>query len=106
MYKTLAIALALMGALGAAAPKTIASRTDARGNQTPGSAAVKGPAQVTCASATGANPRDNPPSCNITAPGYGGTVNVGQTVGTSGAGTVTLTCNGQAPLSCSARIQE
>jgi hypothetical protein len=85
--------------------QVITSYTEASGNQHPGSAAVGGPSSVTCVSAVGSNPRQYPPSCNISAPGYNGAVNIGQTVGTSGAGTVALTCNGQAPSRCSARIQ-
>jgi hypothetical protein len=87
------------------AKQTISSTTEANGNQHPGSAALRGPSSVKCESATGSNPRQYPPSCTIVAPGYSGTVNIGQTIGTSGAGTVTLTCNGQAPLRCTASIQ-
>ena len=88
-----------------AAAQVMTSTTEANGNQHPGSAAIRGPASVTCASAVGSNPRQYPPSCNISAPGYYGVVNIGQTIGTSGAGTVMLTCNGQAPLRCTARVQ-
>jgi hypothetical protein len=87
------------------AGRVISSTTDANGNQHPGSAAVSGPSSVTCISASGQNPGTYTPSCFIVAPGYGGIVNKGNTIGTSGAGTVTLTCNGQVPLSCSASIQ-
>lgn len=87
------------------ARRVISSTTDRNGNQHPGSAAVSGPSSVTCISASGQNSSQYPPSCFIVAPGYGGIVNRGNTIGTSGAGTVTLTCNGQVPLSCSASIQ-
>jgi hypothetical protein len=85
--------------------RIITSTTDSSGNQHPGSGAVGGPSPVTCTSASGSNPRQYPPSCNISAPGYNGPVAPGQTIGTSGAGTVTLTCNGQVPLRCTASIQ-
>jgi len=87
-----------------AAAQTITSSTDPNGNQHPGRAAVRDPSSVTCASVVGNDPRNHPPSCNIVAPGYWGIVNIGQTIGTGGLGTVSLTCNGQAPLRCSARI--
>lgn len=85
--------------------QTISSTTDRNGNQHPASAAISGPSQVTCVSASGNDPRNYPPSCNVSAPGYNGAVNPRQTVGTSGAGTVRLTCNGQAPLACTATIR-
>jgi hypothetical protein len=91
-------------AAAAAAAQTITSTTDPNRNQHPGSVAVLDPSSVTCASAVGNNPRNYPPSCNIVAPGYWGIVNIGQIIGTSGAGTVNLTCNGEAPLRCSAQI--
>ena len=84
--------------------QSITSTTEKSGNQHPATASVRGPTAVTCSSAVGNNPRQYPPSCNIAAPGYNGSVTPGQTIGTSGAGTVTLTCNGQAPLRCTAQI--
>jgi hypothetical protein len=103
---TLASSFCIAAVFAFAASTTISSTTEKSGNQHPGSAAVKGPATVTCTSATGNDPRNYPPSCSIAAPGYSGTVNQGKQVGTSGAGTVTLTCNGQAPLRCSAKIDQ
>ena len=89
-----------------AAAQTISASSDQTG-QHPGTAAIAGPARVTCVSATSDIPNPQPrPSCNITAPGFGGDVKVGSTIGASGAGTVTLTCNGQGNrLACTARIQ-
>ena len=81
---------------------TINSYTEANGNQHPGSGAIRGPVSITCTVANG-NP-GYPASCNVTAPGYAGTVDLHKTVGASGAGTVTLTCNGQAPLRCAVAI--
>lgn len=83
---------------------TIRSTTDANGNQHPGSVAIGGPTRVTCTQANGNNPNTYRPSCYIVAPGHAGIVERGRSIGTSGAGTVTLTCNGQAPLSCTARV--
>ena len=84
------------------ASKTINSTTDKNGNQHPGTTAVKGPATITCLTA---NPPQNPPAtCYVEGPGVAKQVRVGANVGTSGAGTVTLTCNGTAPLNCSARV--
>ena|SRR5947209_1405004 len=86
--------------------RTISSTTDTHGNIIPGSAAISGTATVTCVSAHGNNPHVNRPACNIAAPGYNGAVKPGSSVGTSGAGTVTLTCSGAAPLQCSASIRQ
>lgn len=88
------------------AAQTVSASSDQTG-QHPGTAAIAGPARVTCASASSDIPNPQPrPSCNITAPGFGGDVKVGSTIGAGGAGTVTLTCNGQGNrLACTARIQ-
>jgi hypothetical protein len=86
--------------------RVISASSDQTG-QHPGLAAIVGPATVSCLNASSdiQNPQP-PPSCNILAPGYTGSVTVGQSVGASAAGTVTLTCNGQRnKLSCSARVQ-
>jgi hypothetical protein len=77
--------------------------------QHPGLSPIAGPATVSCLTATSdiQNPQP-PPSCNILTPGYNGDVKVGQSVGASGAGTVTLTCSGNGQgnkLACSARVQ-
>jgi len=84
--------------------QTIVSTTSANGNTNPGRAPIKGPSSVTCVSAVGNTQQGYKASCNIDAPGHFGPVDVNQTIGTSGAGTVTLTCNGQAPLRCVATI--
>lgn len=79
------------------------SATQDKTGQHPGTAAIGGPALITCTNAVG-NPGTQA-SCNITAPGFGGPVAKGKTVGASGAGTVILTCNGTGTyLSCSANI--
>jgi len=90
----------------AKAATVISARTDKTG-QHPGTAPVGGPSTVTCTSATSDIPRPQPPpSCFIVAPGFSGNLNRGQSAGTSGAGTVTLTCNGQGNiLTCSATVR-
>lgn len=88
-------------------PQTISARTDRTG-QHPGTAAIRGPATITCTSASSDIPNPQPrPSCFVIAPGFTGDVQVNSRVGSSGAGTVTLNCNGQGNiLTCSASIQE
>ena len=88
-------------------PAQVISATLDKTGQHPGTAPVKGPATVTCTKAVSDIPRPQPiPSCSIVAPGYSGQLNKGQSAGTSGAGTVTLNCNGQGNvLSCSATVQ-
>lgn len=89
-----------------AQPQIISAYSDKTG-QHPGLAAVAGAAQVKCVGARSdiSNPQPTS-SCNIVAPGYNGDLKVGASIGTSGAGTVTLTCNGQGNrLDCDARVQ-
>ena len=83
------------------------SATFDKTGQHPGTAPVTGPATVTCTNATSNIPNPQPkPSCFVTAPGFNGNLDKGQKAGTSGAGTVTLNCNGQGDfLSCSATVQ-
>jgi len=58
-----------------------------------------------CINATSETPNPPPlPNCHITAPGFNGILNKGQTVNATGAGTVTLKCNGQGYMRCNARI--
>jgi hypothetical protein len=83
------------------------SATFDKTGQHPGTAPITGPATVTCTNATSNIPNPQPkPSCFITAPGFTGNLDKGQKAGTSGAGTVTLNCNGQGDfLSCTANVQ-
>jgi hypothetical protein len=89
-------------------PQTINASVDAQGNAQTATAAINGPARITCTIATnGGGPNSRPATCYVTAPGVNRDVTVGQTVGTSGAGTVTLACDGNPyPLRCTARIEE
>jgi hypothetical protein len=84
------------------------SANSINGQPHPGTTAVKGPATVTCLSASqsGAKPGDPPASCYVTGPGLAQQLARGANAGTSGAGTVTLTCNGIGNLSCSARVDD
>ena len=66
---------------------------------------VTGPVSFTCLNAVSETPNSRPePSCHITAPGFNKTLKKGESGNTTNAGTVTLTCNGQGNLRCSARV--
>ena len=68
--------------------------------QHPGTAAVAGPTKLTCLSASGKDGR-----CYVVGPGVNNIIAPGAIVGTSGAGTVTLNCNGTGNfLQCSLRV--
>lgn len=106
---TMTVALTLgIGSLAFAKNQTIEASTtvDAGGFHIhTGTAATGGPSSVTCLSATGSGGQMGPARCSIKAPGYRGAVNVGQTIGTSGSGTVALNCMGPPPpITCSAKI--
>jgi hypothetical protein len=101
----LGAALLLVKPLCGAEAQVISADLDLdHGGEHPATAAVAGPTPVKCIEAEPhlANP---PASCFIVAPGIQQNVPVGSTVGTSGAGTVKLTCNGSGKkLTCSARV--
>jgi hypothetical protein len=64
-----------------------------------------GPVTFTCLNAVSETPNAQPePSCHITAPGFNGTLKKGEGGKTTGAGAITLTCNGPGNLRCSARV--
>jgi hypothetical protein len=66
---------------------------------------ITGPVTFTCLNAVSETPNSRPePSCHITAPGFNKTLKKGESGNATGAGTVTLTCNGQGNLRCSARV--
>lgn len=86
----------------AAASVQIIKATLDNSGQHPGTAAVQGPATVTCLSASGSGG-----TCFIVGPGYSGQVAPNKQIGTSGAGTVTLNCNGTGNyLTCSAKVAQ
>jgi hypothetical protein len=82
-----------------AGSRVLNASTEPNGTQHNQSTAVGGAAKVTCAMAAGKNA-----TCFIVGPGAAQQVPQGQNVGTSGPGTVTLSCNGTAPLRCQARV--
>lgn len=103
----LAAGLLSLGSASAAV-QTITSRSSTSngysGNGTATSASV-----ITCTSATASMGTNN--GCVITAPGWSGMVKQGQSIGTSGAGAVKLTCTGQydfnyGRLDCVAKIDD
>jgi hypothetical protein len=66
---------------------------------------ISGPVTFTCLNAVSETPNSRPePSCHITAPGFNKTLKKGESGNATGAGTVTLTCNGQGNLRCAARV--
>jgi len=92
--------------IASAATQTI-NATSRNGNSTSESAYAASPSAVTCTQASGGGASTR---CFIQSPGYSGLLKAGQTIGTSGAGTVSLSCTGTYPvggsLSCSARIDD
>jgi hypothetical protein len=71
----------------------------------PDKADITGPVTFTCLNAASETPNSRPePSCHITAPGFNKTLKKGESGNATGAGTVTLTCNGQGNLRCAARV--
>jgi len=77
--------------------KVITSTTDANGNQHPASLGISGSGTATCVLAAGGS--STTPSCFINNQIVYKDNSVGVTK------TVTLTCNGQAPLKCQARVE-
>jgi hypothetical protein len=88
-----------------AAKVTSLQATRDGGVQHPATADIAGPVPITCLSIFSETPNSQAAmSCHITAPGFTGNLNKGEKVNATGAGTVTLTCNGPGNLRCSARI--
>ena len=92
--------------IASATTQTI-SASASNGNSTSGSANVASSAKVTCTQASGGGTSSR---CYIQSPGWSGLLKAGQSIGTSGAGTVSLYCNGSYPvggaLHCSAQIDD
>ena len=106
-YLILALSIGVSASIMLAESRTI-SASSVNGQPHPGTTAVKGPAKVTCLSATqsGAKASDPPATCYVTGPGLASQLPKGANAGTSGAGTVTLTCNGIGNLRCAARVDD
>lgn len=107
-YAAIFVAGLLTLGSASAAVQTITSRTSAQ-NGYSGNATATSASMITCTSAT-ANMGTND-GCFITAPGWSGKVKQGQSIGTSGAGAVKLTCTGQydfnfGQLNCEAKIDD
>lgn len=103
----LLLSISMCAANAYAASETLSSYSR-QGNSYPDSEYVAVAATVKCTSAYGAS--SGTARCYINAPGYQGTLDVGQSIGTTGAGTVQLTCSGTYPatgmLSCTAVIDD
>jgi hypothetical protein len=96
---------AVFGAAGIAwASQMMSATADPNGKQRAATAQIDGPSNLRCTSANGEAGEGDKPSCQISAPGYSGKVEVGKIVALDEAGYVTLTCNGKPPLRCTAEI--
>jgi hypothetical protein len=82
--------------------RNFTSTTDRNGSQHPVTADTRSNGVIKCTSAAGNNPRQYPPSCFV----LGQILPPGQTTGTGVGGSMTLTCNGQAPLTCTVQITD
>jgi hypothetical protein len=101
----LAATSVLLGTSGIAwATQTISATADVNGKPRAATATIDGPSNIRCTSAAGQAGDGERPSCQIIAPGYAGTVEIGKIVAADRDGTVTLTCNGKPPLRCTAEI--
>ncbi len=85
--------------------QSLQATTDGSGPH-PATAAIAGPARITCLNAVSDAPNSRPtPSCHVVAPGFTGNLAKGEAKDLTAAGNVTLTCNGQGPmLRCTARV--
>ncbi len=80
------------------------------GNSSRGLAPIKSAAIVECTQASG-SVAGTITTCGIQSPGYNGRLAAGESIATSGAGTVALSCGGQysangGGLSCSAQVSQ
>lgn len=82
--------------------RTFVSTTDKTGNQHPATADINANGVIKCTSATGTNPQQYPPACFV----LGQILRPGETAGIGSGRTMTLTCNGQAPLRCTVTITD
>jgi len=95
---------------GAADAATQTITASARhGNTTNGTATTSVPSTVTCTEASGGGSAGT--LCMIQAPGWYGAIKAGQSIGTSGAGSVVLNCSGSydynsGSLTCSAKVED
>lgn len=102
-----AVGILALGSASAAV-QTITSRSSTS-NSYSGNATATSASMITCTSATASMGTNL--GCVITAPGWSGMVKQGQSIGTSGAGAVSLTCTGSydfnyGRLDCTAKIDD
>lgn len=99
-------AFIMYASVAGATTQTISASANVSGSTT-GTAPVSSPAVVTCTQASGGTYGTK---CSINAPGINTLMDVGQSIGTSGPGTVTLKCYGQygssGGLNCKAKIDD
>jgi hypothetical protein len=82
--------------------RSLQATSDNQGEH-PDSAGMTGPVSILCVNAVSETPNVRV-SCRITAPGFNGILNKGQSAKTTGPGTITLKCNGEGFMRCNARI--
>jgi hypothetical protein len=97
-----AVCCSLIGVAQGRRVRSFTSTTDKNGNQRPATADVRPNGSIRCTTAIGQNPNQNAPACYV----LGQILAPGQTAGTGGGGTMTLTCNGQAPLRCTVTVTD
>lgn len=104
---TLVVGAACVG--NAHAASETLSAYSRNGSTYPDSEFAGSPVTVKCTAATGAS-QGTTARCYISAPGYQGTLDVGDAIGTTAPGMVQLTCNGTYPatgiLSCTAVMDD
>jgi hypothetical protein len=100
--------LALIASAAAAtiayASQNLTATADVNGKPRSATAEITEPSAIRCTSAT-AQPGDGPkPSCQIQSPGHDAKLDIGKLLTLEKPGYITLTCNGNPPLRCTAEI--
>ncbi|MDQ1092872.1 hypothetical protein QE400_002285 [Xanthomonas sacchari] len=108
IVSTLVLGFAAASFSSYAATQTITASAS-HGNTYNGTASTSVPSTVTCTQASA--PGTDGTKCMIQAPGWYGAINQGDSIGTTGAGTVVLNCSGQydynsGSLSCAATVED
>jgi Intracellular proteinase inhibitor len=87
--------------------QVVSASTDANGHQHIGVAPIRSNGKITCISAHGHDELHYPPACYVVTTSSGSQIlKPNQSMGTGSGGTMNLVCNGQAPMTCSARIDD
>lgn len=88
--------------------QTLNASNDGNGSQHQATAAISGPSLITCTKAS-CSSSGSDSRCYVVAPGFSGQLNPydlnNNHAGASGAGTVTLTCNGTGACACQATVR-